>query len=66
MINAVIMKTLIGRHTLRTTGITAYPKGGGPIEVAEPVAPHESARATGLHDRRWDEVSLDEVERTAI
>jgi len=30
------------------------------------VTTHESARTTGLYDRRYDEVSLDEVERIGI
>jgi hypothetical protein len=30
------------------------------------MAAHESARTTGLYDRRWDEISLDEVERILI
>jgi hypothetical protein len=30
------------------------------------MAAHESARTTGLYDRRDDEISLDEVERIGI
>jgi hypothetical protein len=30
------------------------------------VANHESARTTGLYDRRSDEISLDEVEKIVI
>jgi len=30
------------------------------------MANHESARTTGLFDRRSDQVSLDEIERIAI
>ena len=30
------------------------------------MADHESARTTGLYDRRGDEISLDEVERIGI
>jgi hypothetical protein len=30
------------------------------------MAAHESARTTGLYDRRNDEISLDEVERIVI
>jgi integrase len=58
--------TAIGCHTFRATGITAYLKNGGRLEVAQQMAAHESARTTGLYDRRGDEVSLDEVERIAI
>ncbi|MGO9012878.1 MAG: tyrosine-type recombinase/integrase [Bryobacteraceae bacterium] len=60
------IKTLIGCHTFRATGITAYLKNGGKLEVAQQMAAHESARTTGLYDRRGDEISLDEVERIAI
>ena len=53
-------------HSLRATGITTYLKNGGRVEVAQQIAGHESARTTGLYDRRNDEVSLDEVERIVI
>lgn len=60
------IKTKIGCHTFRATGITAYLKNGGRLEVAQQMAGHESSRTTGLYDRRGDEISLDEVERIAI
>lgn len=60
------IKTKIGNHTFRATGITAYLKNGGRLEVAQQMANHESARTTGLYDRRGDDVSLDEVERIGI
>lgn len=60
------IKTLIGCHTFRATGITAYLKNGGKLELAQQMAAHESARTTGLYDRRNDEISLDEVERIVI
>jgi integrase/recombinase XerD len=53
-------------HTFRATGITAYLKNGGRLEIAQQMAAHESARTTGLYDRRSDEISLDEVERIGI
>jgi site-specific recombinase XerD len=53
-------------HTFRATGITTYLKNGGRVEIAQQIAGHESARTTGLYDRRDDEVSLDEVERIVI
>jgi integrase len=56
----------ICNHTFRATGITAYLKNGGRLEVAQQMANHESARTTGLYDRRGDDVSLDEVERIGI
>ena len=60
------IKTEIGCHTFRATGITAYLKNGGRLEIAQQMAAHESSRTTGLYDRRSDQVSLDEVERIGI
>jgi integrase/recombinase XerD len=60
------IKTKIGCHTFRATGITAYLKNGGRLEIAQQMANHESSRTTGLYDRRGDDVSLDEVERIVI
>lgn len=60
------IKTKIGNHTFRATGITAYLKNSGKLEVAQHIANHESPRTTKLYDRRQDEISLDEVERIAI
>ena len=60
------IKTKIGNHSFRATGITAYLKNGGKLEIAQQMANHESARTTGLYDRRSDDVSLDEVERIGI
>ncbi|MGE3844820.1 MAG: tyrosine-type recombinase/integrase [Vicinamibacterales bacterium] len=53
-------------HTFRATGITTYLKNGGQLELAQRMANHESARTTGLYDRRNDDVSLDEIERIQI
>jgi len=58
--------TEIGCHTFRATGITAYLQNGGKLEIAQFMAAHESARTTGLYDRRGDQITLDEVERIAI
>jgi site-specific recombinase XerD len=60
------VRTKIGCHTFRATGITEYLRNGGRLEVAQQMANHESARTTGLYDRRNDQVSLDEVERIVI
>ena len=60
------IKTKIGNHTFRATGITAYLKNKGTLEAAQHIANHESPRTTKLYDRRQDEISLDEVERIAI
>jgi len=53
--------TRIGNHSFRATGITEYLRNGGKLEIAQQMADHESARTTGLYDRRNDQVSLDEV-----
>ena len=60
------LQTRIGNHTFRATGITAYLKNSGKLEVAQHLANHESPRTTKLYDRRQDEISQDEVERIAI
>ena len=63
---AVGIRTKIGNHSFRATGITEYLQNGGKLEIAQQMANHESARTTGLYDRRTDQVSLDEVERIVI
>ncbi|MDR3440584.1 tyrosine-type recombinase/integrase [Telmatospirillum sp.] len=60
------IKTKIGNHSFRATGITAYLKNGGTLEKAAAMANHASTRTTQLYDRRRDEMSLDEVERIVI
>ena len=60
------IRTRIGCHTFRATGITEYLRNGGKLEIAQAMANHESARTTGLYDRREDQVSLDEIERIVI
>jgi integrase len=60
------IKTRIGNHTFRATGITAYLKNKGTLETAQQLANHESPRTTKLYDRRHDEISLDEVEKISI
>ena len=60
------LPTRIGCHTFRATGITEYLRNGGKLEIAQQMANHESARTTGLYDRRNDQVSLDEIERIRI
>ena len=60
------VRTQICCHSFRATGITEYLRNGGKLEVAQQMANHESARTTGLYDRRNDQISLDEVERILI
>ena len=63
---AVGIRTRIGCHSFRATGITEYLRNGGRLEVAQQMANHESARTTGLYDRRRDQMSVDEVELILI
>ena len=60
------VRTRIGCHSFRATGITEYLRNGGRLEIAQQMANHESARTTGLYDRRTGQVNLDEVERIQI
>jgi hypothetical protein len=60
------IKTMIGNHAFRATGITTYLKIKGALEAAHHIANHKSPRTTKLCDRRQGEISLDEVERIAI
>ena len=63
---AADIETVIGNHSFRATGITAYLKNGGTLERAATMANHASTRTTQLYDRRPDDVTLDEVERVLI
>ncbi|MGG5891072.1 tyrosine-type recombinase/integrase [Falsiroseomonas sp. HC035] len=56
----------LGNQTFRMTGITAYLKNGGTLEIAAAMGNHASTRRTQLYDRRRDEISLDEVERIRV
>ena len=58
--------TVIGNHTFRGTGITAYLKNGGTLEKAREMANHADTRTTRLYDRRAEDVSLDDVEKIGI
>ena len=60
------IKTKIGNHTFRATGMRAYLKNGGTLEKAAAMANHASTRTTQLYDRRGDKITLDEIERVAI
>jgi hypothetical protein len=57
------IKTRIGNHTFRATGITAYLKNNATLETAAAMAAHASTRTTQLYDRRRDELTLDEADR---
>lgn len=60
------IRTRIGNHSFRATGITQYLRNGGRRELAQQMASHESPRTTALYDRRDDEVAIGEVERIVI
>jgi integrase len=60
------IKTKLGCHTFRATGITAYLENGGTLEHAQQIAAHESPRTTKLYDRTTDQITLDEIERITI
>jgi len=60
------IKTAIGNHTFRATGITTYLENGGTLEHAQQIAAHESPRTTKLYDRTSDQITLDEIERIVI
>jgi integrase/recombinase XerD len=51
-------------HMIQRRAIASYLQNGK-LEVAQQMAGHESARTTGLYDRRNDSVALDEIERIA-
>jgi site-specific recombinase XerD len=61
------IKTKIGNHSLRATGITDYLKAeGASLSEARKMANHADTRTTQLYDRRGDAASLDEYNRVGI
>ncbi len=60
------IRTSVGCHSFRATGITNYLENGGTLEKAQQMAAHESPKTTKLYDRTSDQITLDEVERIAI
>lgn len=60
------IRTPIGCHTFRATGITNYLEHNGTLEKAQQMAAHESPRTTKLYDRTNDQITLDEVEKIVI
>jgi site-specific recombinase XerD len=60
------IETSIGCHSFRATGITEYLRNGGRLEIAQQMANHESARTTGLYDRRQGQLTVEEVERVVF
>ena len=60
------IKTVMGCHTFRATGITNYLEHDGTLEKAQQMAAHASPRTTKLYDRTKDQITLDEVERIQL
>jgi site-specific recombinase XerD len=60
------IRTRIGNHTMRATGITDYLKSDGSLAEARKMANHADTRTTQLYDRRGDTASLDEYVKVGI
>ena len=60
------IKTRIGNHSMRATGITDYLKSDGSLAEARKMANHADTRTTQLYDRRGDTASLDEYQKVGI
>ena len=60
------IKTRIGNHSMRATGITDYLKSEGSLTEARKMANHADTRTTQLYDRRGDAASLDEYQKVGI
>ena len=60
------IKSRIGAHSFRATGITVYLQNGGTLEHAQAIANHASPRTTKLYDRRSDGITIGEIEKIAI
>jgi site-specific recombinase XerD len=60
------IKTRIGNHSMRATGITDYLKHEGSLSEARKMANHADTRTTQLYDRRGDAASLDEYTKVGI
>ena len=60
------IKTRIGNHSMRATGITDYLKSDGSLAEARKMANHADTRTTQLYDRRADAASLDEYGKVGI
>ena len=60
------IKTRVGNHSMRATGITDYLKSDGSLAEARKMANHADTRTTMLYDRRGDSASLDEYSKVGI
>jgi site-specific recombinase XerD len=60
------IRTRIGNHSMRATGITDYLRSDGSLAEARIMANHADTRTTQLYDRRADAASLDEYGKVGI
>lgn len=60
------LENVVGCYTFRATVITDYLTDGGKLEIVQRMAGHSNAKTTGLYDRRGDEISVEQVKRSAI
>jgi integrase/recombinase XerD len=60
------VKTEIGNHSFRGTGITSYLENGGSLREAQRMAGHADPRTTRLYDRRDQRITCGEVARITI
>src|SRR5450759_5034528 len=60
------IKTRVGNHSMRATGITDYLKSDGSLSEARKMANHADTRTTQLYDRRTDAAALDEYQKVGI
>ncbi len=60
------IKTKVGNHSMRATGITDYLKSDGSLSEARKMANHADTRTTQLYDRRGDAAALDEYQKVGI
>jgi site-specific recombinase XerC len=60
------IRTRVGNHSMRATGITDYLRNDGSLAEARKMANHADTRTTQLYDRREDTASLDEYGKVGI
>ena len=60
------IKSKIGCHSFRATGITNDLKHDGTLEKVQQMAAHASPRTTKLYDRTNDQITLDAVEKIVL
>ena len=54
------IKTRVGNHSMRATGITDYLKSDGSLSEARKMANHADTRTTQLYDRRSDRIDTED------